>query len=231
MKIQAGPMAVKKIQDYRALYGALSLLLVGLILSFQFIFYLRDDDFSKEIIRARWLWEIVLNGQILCLAFMWFSHHNRILFSHGRWRVRAILNFVAGFVAVGTPGAIMFVAALFDWYRDPPDPGMPKFMLVIAMSSWLAVRFSTQAIHKYSRLRRAQQSQSNAQVDIPAKHDFLYRNWPAILAAVFLASNELFSNDIGLVFATFLCFLQGAMTYYLKAKKPPYYETEAYDAG
>lgn len=225
-------MADKKIQDYRALYGALSLLLVGLVLSFQCIFYLRDDEFSKEIIRARWLWEIVLNIQILSLAFMWFSHHNRILFSRGRWRVRAILNFAAGFVAVGTPAAIMLVAAMFDWYRYPPDPGFPKLLIITAISFWLAAIFSFEVLNSFLRpRRRGKQDQGEARVGFAAKYDFFRRRWPAILTAVFLAGNELFNNDIALILATFLCFLQGALTYYHKALKPPYYETEAYNAG
>ncbi len=225
-------MADKKIQDYRALYGALSLLLVGFVLSFQCIFYLRDDEFSKEIIRARWLWEIVLNIQILSLAFMWFSHHNRILFSQGRWRVRAILNFTAGFVAAGTPAAIMLVAAMLDWYRYPPDPGLPKQLIIKGIYAWLAIIFSSEVIGNFLRpRRRGKQNQSKTRVVFTAKYDFFRRRWPAVLAAIFLAGNELVINDTGIILATFLCFLQGAVTYYRKALKPPYYETEAYDAG
>lgn len=224
-------MANKKIQDYRALYGALSLVLIGLVLSFQFIFYLRDDDLSKEIVRARWHWEIVLNIQILCFAFMWFSHHNRILFSRGRWRVRAIVNFILGFVMVGAPTVIMLVAAILDWYHFPPDPGLPKFLLTIVISAWLTVVLGAALIKTFFPPRRKNHDRSKGSAASTATGGFLYRYWPGMLAAIMVAGNEMTAGDVGLVLAVFLCFLQGASTYYIKAKKPPFYKIEAQDAG
>lgn len=212
------------------MYGALALVLIGLVLSLQSILYLHEDYFGREIFTARWHWEIVLNIQILCFAFMWFSHHNRILFSHGRWRARAILNFLIGFGAVGMPAALMIMSASLDWYRNPPGSDVPKYLIGIAAMIWLVSNFLIPAIQKFALSRRKISGRSREPGGLLLVRAFLLRHLPAALAAVLLLANDFIGFEIGYIMAPFLCFYHGAIVYYRKAFKLPHYEIEAPNA-
>lgn len=215
-----------KVKDYRALYGALALVFIGLVLSLQSVLYLHDDYFGRDILTARWHWEIVLNIQILCFAFMWFSHHNRILFSRGRWRARAILNFVIGFGAVGIPAVLMFLSASMDWYRNPPGPDVPKYLIGVAAVIWLISNFLIPGIQKFYLARRKNLQRDS---ELAGQHiiaTFFLRHLPAVLATVLLLCNDFIGYEIGYIMAPFLCFLHGAIVYYRKAFKVPHYDIE-----
>lgn len=217
------------IKDYRALYGALALALIGAVLSLQSVLYLHDEYFGREILTARWHWEVVLNIQILCFAFMWFSHHNRILFSRGRWRARAILNFAIGFGAVGMPVFLMLLSATMDWYRNPPGPDAPKYLIGVAAVLWLVSNFLIPGLQKLILVHRKNTRQSREPAGQQMIIAFLLRHSPAALAAVLLLCNDIIGYEIGYIMAPFLCFLHGAIVYYLKAFKVPHYETEVLD--
>ena len=224
-------MSDGKIKDYRALYGALALVLIGLVLSLQSILYLHDDYFGREILTARWLWEIVLNIQILCFAFMWFSHHNRILFSHGRWRARAIMNFLIGFGAVSIPAVLMLLSAGFDWYRNPPSADTPKLLIGIAAVIWLISNFGVPTVQRFLLMHWKKRQPIKEPTGSGAHNGFMFRHWPAALAVALLAANDFIGYEIGFFMAPFLCFLHGAVVYYVKAFKAPHYESEPRDAG
>ena len=224
-------MLHRKIRDYRALYGALALGLTGLVLTLQSILYLHGDYYGREILTARWHWEIVLNIQILCFAFIWFSHHNRILFSRGRWRARAIINFVISFCAVGIPAFLMLFSASMDWYRNPPGTDVPKYMIGIAAAIWLFSNFLVPAIQKIILERWKQPKQAGSSGDASLLSRLMFRHWPAAMAAFLLLANDIIGYEVGFIMAPLLCFLHGAIAYYIKAFKVPYYEIEVRDAG
>ncbi len=213
------------------MYGALALVLTGLVLSLQSILHLHVDYFGREILTARWHWEIVLNIQILCFAFMWFSHHNRILFSHGRWRARAILNFIIGFGAVGMPAFLMLMSAFLGWYQNPPGPDVSKYMIAIAATIWLVSNLLVPAIQKTILERWKKPTQNDTPDEASLLGRLMFYHWPAALAAILLLANDFIGYELGFILAPFLCFLHGAIVYYVKAFKVPHYEIEARDAG
>lgn len=211
----------KLIKDYRAMYGAIALILIGAVLSLQSILYVNIDFFGRDIIRARWHWELMLNIQILCFAFMWFSHHNRILFSSGKWRVRAITNFLIGFGAVGLPIFLTILGAVMDWYRTPPGPDVSKFMIRLAVGMWLLSNFvmpGFQALFfRPDRIKTHRQNNVFARV----------RHIPAVLMIILLLANTYLPGNLGYVAAPFLCFLHGGLVYLEKALRPPPYDRSA----
>lgn len=205
----------KRIKDYRALYGAISLFLIGLVLSFQSFLYVNMDYFGAELTTARWHWEIVLNIQILCCAFIWFSHHNRILFSDGWWKVRAILNFLISFGAVSMPALLTFLGAWNDWYRNPPGPEMSKYMISIAIYIWVGSNIVLPFVLKLvARDLTLSKIQPTSLLKVAA----------AALMVILFVLNEHLPFNLGYYAAPFLCFLHGAITYVEKSLQVPYYD-------
>lgn len=209
-----------RIKDYRAVYGALALVLIGLVLTLQSALYVNIGYFGPDIITARWHWELMLNIQILCFAFMWFSHHNRILFSEGRWRVRAIANFIMGFLAVGMPLFLTILGAGMDWYRNPPGPDVTKFMIRIAVGIWLVSNFLIPLLLPVVMSRKLKS----------VTFGFLtfsnLRHMVAGLMVLLLLCNDHLPANIGYVCAPFLCFLHGGLVYLEKSFRRPPYDSE-----
>ncbi len=208
-----------RIKDYRALYGAIALALIGAVLSLQSMLYLNIDSYGVEAIRARWHWELVLNIQILCFAFIWFSHHNRISYSQGRWKARAIINFLIGFAAVGMPIFLTVLGTYMNWYRNPPEIETAKYMIRVAVYIWLASNFAVPLVQslivKKKRARKA----------IGMRFG-LVRHTPAFLVILFLLMNDRLPNNCGYAVAPFLCFAHGALVYLEKAFRNPPYDRE-----
>ncbi len=212
----------KRIKDYRALYGAISLFLIGMVLSFQSLLYVNMDYFGPELTTARWHWEIVLNIQILCCAFIWFSHHNRILFSSGWWKVRAILFFLVSFGAVSMPALLTFLGAWNDWYRNPPGPEMSKYMIRIAVYIWVASNIFLPIVLKL--IARDFSLGKNHLLG-------LSKIITAIVMVVLFVLNAHLPFNLGYYAAPFLCFLHGALTYVEKSLQVPYYDRGVAHSG
>lgn len=205
----------KRIKDYRALYGAISLFLIGLILSFQSLIYVNMDRYGADLITARWHWEIVLNIQILCFAFIWFSHHNRILFAEGWWKVRAILNFLVSFGAVGMPAMLTILGAWNDWYREPPGQDVTMYMIRIAIYIWVASNILLPLVLKILS--------KGLSLTMPGALTISKAVIAALMVSLFLLNDSLPLN-LGYYAAPFLCFLHGALTYVEKSLQVPYYD-------
>lgn len=201
------------------MYGAIALALIGAVLSLQSTLYLNIDSYGVEIIRARWHWEIVLNIQILCFAFIWFSHHNRISYAEGRWKVRAIVNFLIGFAAVGMPLFLTVLGTYMDWYRTPPDTETAKYMIRVAVYIWLGSNFAVPLI------QRTVVKTKRARTTVGLRFG-LVRHTPAFLVIPFLLLNEHLPNNFGYAVAPLLCFAHGALVYLEKAFRDPPYDRE-----
>lgn len=208
-----------RIRDYRALYGAIALTLIGAVLSLQSTLYLNIDNYGVEIIRARWHWEIVLNIQILCFAFIWFSHHNRISYAEGRWKARAIVNFLIGFGAVGMPLFLTILGTYMDWYRSPPEVETAKYMIRVAVYIWFASNFAVPLIQSLMLKKKRAPSTKGLRFG-------LVRHAPAFLAVLFLLMNKHLPHNLGYAVTPFLCFAHGALVYVEKAFRNPPYERE-----
>ncbi len=130
-----------KIQDSRAFLGALALLIVGAIMAFKVGFFFAPEIFGSGALTSRWWWEIVLNLQILCLAFMWFCHHNRMQQGEGRWRLRAVVNFIIGMISVSYPVILLIVGAYYDWFRIAPPESSVIVLMLAGIGLWAVGAF------------------------------------------------------------------------------------------
>ncbi|MCJ9429712.1 hypothetical protein [Kordiimonas marina] len=205
-----------RIHDSRAFIGALALLIVGTILSLMVAFYLLPGVFGREIFIARWWWEIVLNLQILCLAFMWFCHHERIIQASGLWRLRAIGNFLVGIISVSYPIGVMLVSAWFDWFRHAPSEHTVLIVMIAGISLWV---FGDFLMPVFYRMALGPEGRTALLAAAGDKHLRWFRNfWPTYILVGCLGYATVCGGLLALIPIPILMYMQGAIPYLRKAK-------------
>jgi len=209
-------VTARKIHDSRALMGGLAMMIIGAILSIMMAFYLLPDIFGTGALVSRWWWEIVLNLQILCLAFMWFCHHNRIIFSHGWWRMRAIVHFVTGVISVSYPVGIMLLAAYMDWFREAPGEKEVYLLMIAGAALWAVGNFVVPII-VWLMARPSAGSDNTSPLKF-RPHVWLLAFWPTLTALLIAISIWWQGSSALSIFVPILLYLQGALPYFRKAR-------------
>ncbi len=205
-----------RIKDSRAFLGALALLIVGVIMSFKVGFFFAPQIFGDGMLTSRWWWEIVLNLQILCLAFMWFCHHDRMVQSEGRWRLRAVVNFIIGTISVCYPVMLLLIGAYLDWFRAiPPESAVIRLMLV-GIGLW-AVGSFVMPIFTMLLVGRENLGKSG---DYLGLHPvaWLRAFWPSFMVALIIAVEWARGSELLYMFVPIFMYLQGALPYLNKAR-------------
>lgn len=129
-----------RLTSNRALLGAIAMILVGIVLSMMSGNYITRLE-ADGLTRSRWWWELVLNSQILCAAFIWFSHIDRVKAAGERiWLVR-FLQMIFGMIAVLLPVWIAVAAAVFGWFEARPDRQTIDDVFLVCISVWFGVAF------------------------------------------------------------------------------------------
>ncbi|TNE60541.1 MAG: hypothetical protein EP335_18870 [Alphaproteobacteria bacterium] len=205
---------MERIRDSRAFMGALGMLIVGAILALMVAFYMLPDIFGTGLLTARWWWEIVLNLQILCLAFMWFCHHERILQAEGRWRWRAIGNFLVGVISVSYPIGLLLISAWFDWFRHAPSERSVMIVMFGGIGLWIIGAFVMPIVHW---LVLGPEARRDALQPLGAPRHWLKAFWPTFLLLVVLACELARDGRTGYVAVPILMYIQGALPYLRKA--------------
>lgn len=211
---------MQRIIDIRSFFGALSLLIVGLLISIGNMFYFNLDYFGPDVFMARWWWEILLNFQILCYAFMWFAHHNRIMLSDGRRKRRAIIGFLLGIFAVSGPLILLAVGAYSGWFTNPSSENSIVFVHYIFVGFWVLISWVMPGLQALF---------SGAVFSV--QQTFFQRvwlwwrtYWIGILMIVLMIVGELSDYTFVYVLTPFLGYLQGALSYLKKSFRMSVYD-------
>lgn len=204
------------IKDSRAFLGALALLIVGVIMAFKVGFFFAPDIFGTGMLTSRWWWEIVLNLQILCLAFMWFCHHDRIVQSGGRWRIRAIVNFLVGMVSVSYPAMLLILGAYLDWFRDTPPESSVMLLMLGAIALWAAGSF-IMPIVTTMLVGKENLGPGSARLGLNPKA-WVQTFWPSFVVALIIFLEALRGSERLYMFVPIFMYLQGALPYLKKAR-------------
>lgn len=213
------------IEDGRSLFGGLALVITGMLLTAKAAFFFEMDFFGRGIMRSRWWWEILLNLQILALAFMWFAHHNRILVSSGRWRIRAIANLLIGFVATAVPGLVLLTAAYFDWFRVLPTDERIRSIIWYGCFLWFLGAMAFPAFRSF--VMRAEKPMYFFEVGWrEALRWGAVHYWPGVLMIALMLIGHTFDVRVGYIMAPFLAYLQGATHYFTKSRRLTAYDLE-----
>lgn len=204
------------IEDSRAFIGGLALVIIGAILSLMTAFYLLPDVFGDDALVARWWWEIVLNLQILCLAFMWFCHHNRLVQSSGWWRLRAVSHFLTGMISVSYPVGILLISAYMDWFRTPPPDAQVYGMIFLGAVLW-AVGAFVMPIVNWLMVRQEDGTILNQPLGLNIVA-WVRAFWPTFLCLAIGAIEVARGGLAGLTLLPVLMYLQGALPYFVKSR-------------
>jgi len=109
--------------------GGTALILVGAILTSMLQFYFADGYPAQGIVRSRWWWEIVLNIQILAVAFMWFCYVDRVADATGVRKRVMRLQMYFGLAVVLVPLWMALLSAYLNWFVvRPPIEIIDLFM-------------------------------------------------------------------------------------------------------
>ncbi|WP_417451491.1 hypothetical protein [Kordiimonas sp.] len=205
-----------KIQDSRAFLGALALLIVGVIMGFKVGFFFSPEIFGTGMLTSRWWWEIVLNLQILCLAFMWFCHHNRLLQSSGRWRLRAVVNFIVGMISVSYPVMLLVIGAYYDWFRVPPPEASVVRLMLLALGLWALGAF---VVPIFTILLVGNQNLGDSGRALGLEPVAWIKSfWPGFVVAAIIIVEILRDSTVLYMFVPLFMYWQGALPYLKKAK-------------
>jgi len=203
-----------RIKDSRAFLGALALLIVGVIMAFKVGFFFAPEIFGDGMLTSRWWWEIVLNLQILCLAFMWFCHHDRMVQSEGRWRLRAIVNFIVGVISVSYPVMLLLIGAYLDWFRETPPEQSVITLMLLAIGLWAVGVF---VIPIFTTLLVGQKNLGESSLGFNPSA-WLRAFWPSFIVVLIIAYGALQKSEALYMFVPLFMYLQGALPYLHKAQ-------------
>jgi len=109
--------------------GGTALILVGAILTSMLQVYFADGYSEQGIVRSRWWWEIVLNIQILAVAFIWFCYVDRVADATGVKKRVMRLQMYFGLAVVLVPIWMALMSAYLNWFVvRPPIEIVDLFM-------------------------------------------------------------------------------------------------------
>tara|TARA_R110002096_G_scaffold95805_6_gene214433 strand:- start:545 stop:1180 length:636 start_codon:yes stop_codon:yes gene_type:complete len=109
-----------RINDGRSLFGAAALVITGVVLGIIAYPYYQFDEVGEPVKRARWVWEILMNLQVLSLAFMWYCYTDKIKNSEGRRAVLMRVRMVFSLVAVLLPFVVVMTSVMLGWFDQRP---------------------------------------------------------------------------------------------------------------
>lgn len=120
------------IRDGRAILAALALVITGTILSSMAHQYFAGQYTGAAILRSRTWWEIVMNFQILSLAFIWFCYADRLQSRKGKEKRVVLVRLILGLVAVAVPTFVALLSAFLGWFETRP-PLLAIDMIICAL--------------------------------------------------------------------------------------------------
>lgn len=124
------------VRESRALFGAIALLTTGAILSSMTHQYFAGQYTGEAIVRSRSWWEVVLNLQVLCLAFMWFCYADRVRVDDRKRAFIMRLRMAFGLMSVSVPFLIAIAAAYLGWFEERPSIQVIDIIVCYMLIFW-----------------------------------------------------------------------------------------------
>ncbi len=195
------------LHDGRALLGAVALNITGWILAFMLYQYLETPAGSTGLSRSRLVWEVILNLQILSIAFVWFCYSDRIEGSDGKIHNLQVARLWFAMITILQPSFLGLLGIQQNWFMEPPSQTAILLFAGLVLAFWL---FGVWLNWLVSRMRKTRLPPGSLRYRLVF---FI----PASLLAVLIAVDAPTGGQLWLLGIPALTYLQGSMPYIVKA--------------
>lgn len=201
------------VRESRALFGAIALIVTGAILSSMAHQYFAGQYTDEAIVRSRSWWEVVLNLQVLSLAFMWFCYADRVRVEDRKRALIMRFRMAFGLIAVSVPFFIALTAVYYGWFETRPSMKVVDLIVCYMLFFWA---FST-VMPKLIALRFQRNESKLIAVWHKLKPRSVLATLPALFGLVIILLDVL--NGAGQLYYLLpvLFYLQAAMPFLFKA--------------
>ncbi len=201
----------------RALLGAAAMVIVGIVLSMLASDYIEGLGEAGGLTTSRWWWEIVLNSQILCAAFIWFTHIDKVKASSG-WRCAvSLLQLLFGLLAILLPVWIALAGILFGWFKTGPTLETMNVTIFVCLSLWALAWLMLWGVESFGRRRLV----LPWFLMLGRWHVALLGISPLMLAILISVVEAMRGGYQHYIYAPFLFYLQGAVPYLAASFRTP----------
>lgn len=204
---------VMLVRESRALFGAIALTTTGAILSSMAHQYFAGEYTGEAIVRSRSWWEVVLNLQVLCLAFMWFCYADRVRSADPGRAFVMRLRMGFGMFSVVVPFNIAVLSVFLNWFEERPSLYAVDLLICFMMGFWL---FST-VVPRLVKMKNRNQAFTAENLWLALKPRSIWFTLPAVGGCIILIADGFFGlSDLYFLLPT-LFYLQAAMPFLDKA--------------
>ena len=135
------------VHDSRTLMGGCALMISGAILTSMLQLYFGSEYTDEGIVRSRWWWEIVMNLQVLSLAFMWFCYADRVSDNEGLKKRVMLVRLLFSLLIVLLPSWLALVSAYLNWFVERPSIEVIGNLIFIMLVIWGLTNFVPGFMH------------------------------------------------------------------------------------
>lgn len=194
-----------KLNDGRAIFGAVAIIMTGILLALMLHHYLHEA--RGALTRSRLWWEVALNIQILSVAMMWFCYSDRIENSSTPVKRLQIIRLCFAIVTVLLPTFFGIAGIVFNWFEYQPSATFLSLFCAGVFIYWILGLLLHLRVQKKRKnpLKRASTGY------------YLALCMPLILLVLITAVDAPMGGNAWLYAIPILAYTQGAMPFIVKA--------------
>ncbi len=204
------------VTDGRSLFGAAALIITGVVLGIIAYPYYQFDEVGEPVKRGRWVWEILMNLQVLCLAFMWYCYTDKIKSSSGKKATLMRVRMVFSLISVLLPFGVIMTSVMVGWFNErPPILDTVRYTYLFSTVGFICafVPYLARRALKGETIKSSKREQSlhwKLLPLLPGVMAFL-----VVLAAILLDQHEL------VIWLAPLCYVQSSIPYLRSGFRTP----------
>ncbi|MEX0298562.1 MAG: hypothetical protein AB3N28_05800 [Kordiimonas sp.] len=205
-----------RVTDGRSLFGAAALIITGVVLGIIAYPYYQFDEVGEPVKRGRWVWEILMNLQVLCLAFMWYCYTDKIKSNSGKKATLMRIRMLFSLISVLLPFAVIMTSVMVGWFNErPPIIDTVRYTYLFSLVGFTCSLVPYLAKRMLGRrgLKTEQKKQSfnwRLLQILPGVMAFV-----VVFAAILLGQHEL------VIWLAPLCYMQSAIPYLKSGFRTP----------
>jgi len=189
--------------------GAASLILAGGIATTMLSLYFAGDYTAAGSMRSRWLWEIMMNLQVLALALMWFCFVDRVSEATGSLKAIMRVRQFFSLMIILVPFYVIIISAMFGWFVKPAPIEVIRLLILLSILSWI-VSVTMQRLIAF----RSKQGTKKSEIFLKGLKP---RRWYSVLPMAWLlllwGFAQVYGGNRHYIYAPILFYLQAAIPF------------------